>query len=247
VKVKNFFDSVSFFYDNMTDSKKVISSRTKLLRNFIPSDARTATDLGCGTGADSISLGLNGLDITGFDISKKMTDAAKLNAKKSGIKAGFYNYSIDKIPQRFNVNFDIAVSLGNSMTLVEKKLLLKSMIRIFNILKPNGIFILQILNYTLINKSKNRIVNISENPPNIYVRFYDVFGMPMNFNILRFNKNNMKDFELLTTELYPYNNKILTDVLKMTGFYKVETYANLNKEKFINNESKDLVIIAYKK
>jgi hypothetical protein len=89
-------------------------------------------------------------------------------------------------------------------------------------------------------------VNINENPPNMYVRFYDVFGMPMNFNILRFNKNNPKDFELLTTKLYPYEKIYLLKAIKQIGFKKAEVFSGLNKEKYIKHKSKDLVIIAYK-
>ena len=246
MKVKNFFNNVSDFFDNMTDAKKIISMRSELLKKFIPGNALTAADLGCGTGSDSISLALNGLTVTGFDISEKMIEKAKINVANSGFDSNFFNYSIDKIPRNFNMSFDLAVSLGNSMALVEENLIQKSLKRIFDILKPNGIFIMQILNYSVIEKSKNRIVNINENPPNMYVRFYDVFGMPMNFNILRFNKNNPKDFELLTTKLYPYEKIYLLKAIKQIGFKKAEVFSGLNKEKYIKHKSKDLVIIAYK-
>lgn len=246
MKVKNFFNSVSDFFDNMTDAKKIISMRSELLKKFIPENAATAADLGCGTGNDSISLALNGLTVTGFDISEKMIEKAKINAANSGADSNFFNYSIDIIPRKFDSSFDLVVSLGNSMALVEEKLIRKSLKRIFDILKPNGIFIMQILNYSAIEKSKNRIVNINENPPNMYVRFYDVFEMPMNFNILRFDKNNPKDFELLTTKLYPYEKNYLLKVIKQIGYKKAEAFSGLNKEKFVKDKSKDLVIIAYK-
>jgi len=243
---KKFFNNVSDFFDNMTDSSKVISMRSSALKKFIPESAKSAADLGCGTGSDTISLAVNGLSVTGFDISNKMIEKASVNAINNGIQAEFFNYPINKIPGIFNLSFDIAVSLGNSMALIDDKNLKKSVKRIHDILKPGGIFILQILNYNVIKKSGSRIVNITENPPNIYVRFYDSFGMPMNFNILRFKKDDKKDFELLTTKLYPYDKKYLSDIMKDTGFKKIETYSDLNKGKFNKNVSKDLVLIAYK-
>jgi ubiquinone/menaquinone biosynthesis C-methylase UbiE len=246
MEVKKFFNNVSDFFDNMTDAKKVISQRSELLKKFISENADTAADLGCGTGSDSISLALNELTVTGFDISEKMIEKAKSNAKKYGVKSNFFNYSINKIPTIFNSSFDLAVSLGNSMALVEEKYLGKSVKKIYDILKPNGIFVMQILNYAVIKKSNNRIVNITENPPNMYVRFYDIFGMPMNFNILRFKKDNPKDFELLTTKLYPYDRNYLFKVFKEKGFKKTEVFSDLNKGKFNKYKSKDLVIIAYK-
>lgn len=246
MKVKNFFNSVSDFFDNMTDAGKIISVRSIALKKHIPAGAVSAADLGCGTGSDSISLAMNGLKVTGFDISDKMTEKARTNTLNSGFKTDFYNYSIDKIPKTFNTEFDIAVSLGNSMALVEKKLIKKSVKRIFDILKPEGVFVMQILNYNVVKNSGSRIVNITENSPDVYVRFYDVFGMPMNFNILRFRKDNMKDFELLTALLYPYDRKFICDILRTTGFKKVDVFADLNNGKYEKNKSKDLVLIAYK-
>jgi len=243
---KNFFNNVSDFFDNMTDSAKVISMRSTALKKFIPDGAKSAADLGCGTGNDSISLAFNGLNVTGFDISDKMIEKAYINSEKNDVKADFFNYPINKIPGIFNSEFDIAVSLGNSMALIDNKNIKKSIKRIHDILKPGGIFILQILNYNVIKKSGTRIVNITENPPNIYVRFYDSFGMPMNFNILRFKKDDKKDFELHTTKLYPYDKKHLYDTMKSTGFKKIEAFSDLNKGKFDKNASKDLVLIAYK-
>lgn len=246
MKTKNFFDDVSDFFDNMTDASKVISTRKELLKKFITPGMQKAADMGCGTGSDSISLGLNGLNVTGFDISGKMIEKAKINAHKFNLDLKFYEYSIVKIPKFFNENFDFAVSLGNSLALVEKNKISKSVERIYEVLKPGGIFILQILNYTAIKKSGSRIVNISKNPPNVYVRFYDMFNMPLNFNILRFNENNQKDFELLTTNLYPYDKNFLTDVLKKVGFKKISAFASLNKDKFDIYNSKDLILIACK-
>ncbi|MBI5403322.1 MAG: class I SAM-dependent methyltransferase [Ignavibacteriae bacterium] len=246
MKVKNFFNSVSGFFDNMTDAKKIIAMRSEALKKFIPEGAKFAADLGCGTGSDSISLALNGLKVTGFDISDKMIEKAKANSIRYGVNSVFMNYSIDKIPSAYLSGFNVAVSLGNSMALVNDKLLNKSINKIYKILKPGGVFVMQILNYNVIKKSGSRIVNITENPPNVYVRFYDVFGMPMNFNILRFKKDDMKDYELLTTKLYPYDRKFLIEIMKSGGFKKIETYSDLNKGKFNNEKSKDLVLIAYK-
>lgn len=246
MRVQEFFDDVSDFFDNMTNTSKVIESRRELLKNLIPVNSKTAADLGCGTGADSISLGLNGLKVTGFDISGKMIDKAKLNSKKYSLNLNFFKYAINKIPSSFNNKFDTAVSLGNSLALVEEKKLGISLSRILNILKPGGIFVMQILNYTAIKKAKNRIVNISQNSQNVYVRFYDLFKMPLNFNILRFSRENPADFDLHSTELYPYDKNYLFSELNRTGFKGLKAYSSLSRDNFNKFNSKDLIIIAYK-
>lgn len=247
MKVKNFFDTVSGFYDEMINPDKVIASRKDLLKKLIFQGAKTAVDLGCGTGMDSISLGLNGLDVTGFDISENMIIKARINSKKYKLNTKLYKYPLDKIPVKFNNSFDIAVSLGNSMALIEQKKIFKSIERIYKMLKKNGQLVIQILNYTAIKKNNKRIVNITNSNNDVFVRFYDLFTTPINFNILRFDKNNVKDFELITTKLNPYDKNLMISMLKKTGFKNTKVYSSLNKEKFDIKKSKDLIIIAYKK
>ena len=92
---KKFFDKVSSFFDNMTNSPKVINVRKLMLKNYITEEMKTAVDLGCGTGNDSIALSLNGLAVDGFDLSNDMIKAANENASKYGVKINFYNKSID--------------------------------------------------------------------------------------------------------------------------------------------------------
>jgi ubiquinone/menaquinone biosynthesis C-methylase UbiE len=217
-----------------------------MLKNFITEEMKTAVDLGCGTGNDSIALSLNGLAVDGFDLSGDMIKTANENASKYGVKINFYNKSIDNIPVIFHDKYDFAVSLGNSIANVEKKYLLKSFKKIFDILKPGSLFIIQILNFHALKKTNNRIVNITKNPPNVYVRFYDSFSMPMNFNILRFDESNPKDFELLTTTLFPYEKEFLITQIKKAGFKKVSVYSDLNKNKFQKFLSKDLILVAQK-
>ena len=243
---KKYFDKVSSFFDNMTNSPKVINVRKSMLKNFITEEMKTAVDLGCGTGNDSIALSLNGLAVDGFDLSGDMIKTANENASKYGVKINFYNKSIDNIPVIFHDKYDFAVSLGNSIANVEKKYLLKSFKKIFDILKPGSLFIIQILNFHALKKTNNRIVNITKNPPNVYVRFYDSFSMPMNFNILRFDESNPKDFELLTTTLFPYEKEFLITQIKKAGFKKVSVYSDLNKNKFQKFLSKDLILVAQK-
>jgi SAM-dependent methyltransferase len=230
----------------MTNSPKVIENRKSLLKNFITGNVKSAVDLGCGTGNDSIALSMNGLNVDGFDNSAYMIKVAKLNSEKYNKKINFYIKSIDNIPSKFHNKYDFAVSLGNSIANVNIDLLLPSLRKVFNILKSGSTFVMQILNFPAIKKANNRIVNITKNPPNVYVRFYDSFSMPMNFNILRFDENNPKDFELLTTKLFPYEKEFLVKQLAKAGFKKVSVYSDLNKNKYQRYILKDLVLVAEK-
>ncbi|MCX8010502.1 MAG: hypothetical protein N3A61_05070, partial [Ignavibacteria bacterium] len=113
-------------------------------------------------------------------------------------------------------------------------------------LRQNGSFLIQILNYTAILKSNQRLINTTEDADNIFVRFYD-FGLEnINFNILRFSKKNIKDTQLITTKLYSHQSELLKEYLLKAGFNKIYFYADFKMNKYYKLKSKDLVVLSIK-
>lgn len=243
---KNFFNSVSEFYDEMIVFDKSLITRQNALKKFIKPGMKTAADIGCGTGLDSISLSLLGLKVTSFDISEEMIQHAKSNSIRRNLEIEYVNQSADKIGKPFNKSFDIALSLGNTLLNLDKNKLIKAISRVYNILKPDGLFLLQVLNFDLIKKENKRILKITQTKENYIVRFYDIFENFYNFNILRFNTLNTAQFSLNTTKLFPHRLSFFKSVLKNTGFKKIEIYGDLNLNKFNKFGSNDLVISAVK-
>lgn len=243
---KNFFNLVSVFYDGMINPESYLNMRTKQLKGFVKNNMKNAVDLGCGTGIDSVALGKNGLYVTGFDIAPNMIEQSAIKALDNCIESEFYPYAIDKIPKSFNDRFDIAISLGNSISNVPNNLLKKSFKRVYDILKPKGKFLFQILNYKQIYMEQKRILSITEDKYFIYTRFYDFEKDTVNFNILKAEKRNLKNNELITTKLYVYNDIYLKSMLEKIGFKKTKVFGNLLKEKYFPLKSKDLVILTEK-
>lgn len=247
MKNDKFYDLVSPFYDSMTNSKKVIASRTEMLKGFITPYMKTAVDLGCGTGNDSIALALNGLTVTGFDASEKMTNTAKLNSELSGLKINFVTSRLDRISKfKYAGKFDIAVSLGNTFANIERISLLPSFKNIYGITSPNGVFILQMLNYEKIKRENNRIVNITENKDYVYTRFYDFYDKYFNFNILKVSKKDVKEYGLYTTKIYTHKVKEIKLLLKKAGFKNIKIYSDFGMNKFGGRNSKDIILISKK-
>ena len=94
---KNFFNSVSEFYDEMIVFDKSLINRQNALKKFIKPGMKTAADIGCGTGLDSISLSKLGLKVTSFDISEEMIQHAKSNSGQRNLEIEYVNQSADKI------------------------------------------------------------------------------------------------------------------------------------------------------
>jgi SAM-dependent methyltransferase len=230
----------------MTGYENALKSRMDLYKRFITSDMTTAADLGCGTGLDSIALSFNGLKVTGFDISAGMIERAKEKSVELKLGIDFHNYSLDTIPETFSNKFSFAVSMGNTLANLNKNGIRQAFNNCYRMLQPGGKFLLQILNYEKILKKKERIVNITHREGKYYVRFYDFCEDEIDFNILSFDENELKNKQLNTTKLYPYNINDLKELLSSEGFAGIEAFGSLSKETFDGQISKDIVILAYK-
>jgi len=118
---KVFYDELASDYDNMISFEKTVENKKKLLKNFLTSKMKSAADVGCGSGVDSIALASLGLNVTAFDPSVEMLKVAEANAKRLNVKVGFHNYSADNVPTEFNNNFDLVTSLGNTFANIPKE------------------------------------------------------------------------------------------------------------------------------
>ncbi len=84
----------------MISFEKAVEIKKKLLKNFVTDEMKSAADIGCGSGVDSISLSSLGLKVTAFDPSSEMLKVAEANAERMKAKVEFHNYSADNIPDR---------------------------------------------------------------------------------------------------------------------------------------------------
>jgi glycine/sarcosine N-methyltransferase len=239
---KKFYDSISFFYDEMIDFDQAVKYRIKQLEKIILPGMETAADIGCGTGIDSIALSKLGLNVISFDPSKGMLKIAKENSKKFNTKITFLNYSADEIPQKYFNKFGLFVSLGNTFANIPNRKLLESFKSCNKILKKEGRFIFQILNYQKILKEKKRIVKIRSNDEKYFIRFYDFLNNRIQFNIHSFSKSELNNSQLITTQIYPHTFEELRNLPYKAGFKKVKKYSGFGGEKFQPQKSNDLVI-----
>lgn len=238
---KNFFDETSKFYNSMINSDAAVERKIKLFTK-IKIKNQTAADLGCGSGVDSIALSALGNKVDAFDPSPKMIELAEKSAVEKKIDIHFHNFAIEEIPKQFNGKYSFICSLGNTISNISPNNLLPAFQRIKDILKPNGHALIHILNFDLILSRKERIINITENSGTSFVRFYDFFDDHFVFNILKFTKQNTKEYKLISTKLYPHTFATIFKILNKTNFSDSEFYGNFNFGNFDITNSKDLII-----
>ena len=243
---KVFYDELASDYDNMISFEKAVENKKKLLKNFVTDEMKSAADIGCGSGVDSISLSSLGLKVAAFDPSTEMLKYAEANSKRLNIKIGFHNYSADNIPNEFNNNFDLVTSLGNTFANIPKEKFLTSLQRCYDILRPQGHLLIQVLNYEKILADKQRIVNITEAADKYFIRLYDFLDEDIVFNILTFSKANPSDNRLISTKIYPHMLENFLAELKRAGFTSIQCFSNFELSPFSKEKSKDLVIRAFR-
>ena len=168
-----FYDELASDYDDMISFETAVEKKKNILKNFLSSEMKSAADIDCGSGVDSIALSLSELKVTAFDPSSEMLKIAKSNTARMNGKVEFHNYSADNIPGEFNTQFDLVVSLGNTFANISKDKFNDSIKTCQDLLKPKGQFLIQVLNYEKIISENQRIVNITEGIDNYFIRFYD--------------------------------------------------------------------------
>ena len=241
---ENFFDSVSDSYDSMIVFKDAVEKKKIFLKNFIDKKITGAADLGCGTGVDSIALSKFGVDVTAFDISQGMISKAKQNAEKENENITFINKSITEISDEYFNKYNFIMSLGNSLANLNPQQLGSSIGIIKNMLSKNGNVLIQILNYIPVLNNKERIININQDKSFHYVRFYDFVDDWLQFNILKYSVQNPKNYEIISTKIYPHKFSLFIEFLEKAGFKNIQLFGGLNKSTFEEFTSKDLVILA---
>ncbi len=140
----------------------------------------------------------------------------------------------------------MVVSLGNTFANIPKERFLKSLKRCYDILKPNGKLVIQVLNYEKILADKQRIVNITESADKYFIRFYDFTTEHIVFNILTFSKTDPGQNKLISTKIYPHSRENIESGLERAGFNSVQFYSDFQLAPYNKEQAKDLFIVATK-
>ena len=247
MKNENFYNAVSPFYDSMISFEKSLEKRKVFYEKiFAQKNIKVAADIGCGSGLDSLALAGVGLKVSGFDPSAEMIQLAKQNARKLNTDARFYQKGILDLPPKFNNKFDCVVFFGNTLANVNKVDLDKAFQKIFDLLKPNGIFLFQILNYSRIEKQNEKVIGFTDTDDLFIVRFNEYLNDEMNFHFLSVNKKRVSDSSHFYTKIYPHQQKFVSPLLQQVGFSRSKYYGSMAMEKFSVTNSKDLIVFAQK-
>ncbi len=134
------YDLLATFYDSFIDPE-VYEEYIKLINQY--TTVSTVLDIGCGTGTLSIEMAKAGYEVVATDLSEEMLQIVSFRAKEEHVELEVAMYDLlDPIDFLFD-NIIASMDVINHLTDLEDVEF--GFTNIFNTLKPNGIFMFDVL------------------------------------------------------------------------------------------------------
>ncbi len=191
---------------------------------------RSIIDLGCGTGSVAVLLAREGYSVTGIDISSDMLAIAQNKAIENGADILFLNQSMTElaVPERVDCVISSLDCINYLTSLDEIKCVFS---RVYDTLKPNGIFIFDINSeYKLSNiLGNNTFVYEDDDAYCVWECGYfpqdGVTSFDLNFFIRDADKKYIRYSEYQEEFLYSIDE--LKEAAAVCGFGKISVYSDL--------------------
>lgn len=233
-----FYYDLSSYYDQIFPLNQ--TAKTFISQYF--HKGNSVLDMGAGTGNMAIALAENGLNVTASEPEETMAESIKKKAKSKGLLLSVHTKAMEEI-NKFQENFDGILCIGNTLPHISDlegvgNFLQKCYIK----LNPNGIIILQQVNYDRVLSKNDYSFPAIEKNDFTFTRHYEKKDEHLLFTSrLTINGETTEN----TIPLYPITSQQLISILKKIGFQMIDVYGNFKGESH-SNESPALVIVARK-
>jgi glycine/sarcosine N-methyltransferase len=238
----NFYNAIAKYYEDIFPLGK-----DKL--NFTLSELSTNTnsilDIGCATGSLCLNLPLK-KQISGIDLDDKMIEIAKDRAFKLKQNINFQVMDMLTINEHFSTNcFDVMFCFGNTIVHLQTpdkiELFLK---HVKHCLKPNGKFLVQLVNYDRILANKITSLPLIDNKS---IKFERNYNYPSNSKLIKFTTQLLiKETSLILSnsiELYPLTHSEFSSLAKNAGFSSIEFYGSFKKDTYKPKSSPGIIAV----
>ena len=187
-------------------------------------------DIGCATGDLANELARQGFAVTGIDLNSKMIGIAKEKARDKNIRADFKVQNMMELDS--DEKYDLVLCLGNTLPHITTWKELNGFIGLlYKVLKKDGYFIFQILNYDKVLKDKEINFSRIEGEEYTLEREYPEIGENgIVFKIKYYDKITHEEYSDSTKLLPIEKNKIL-ECLSQNGFKDAECFSDYKKTK----------------
>jgi len=238
----NFYQSIAPHYHQIFPFNP---AHLKLVLNENPITNKAALlDIGCGIGSLSAEIANHFKDVKAIDLDEQMIQRAKTENQKDNLE--FLEMDMMKIGRQFPANsFQSVICFGNTLVhLTKESQTLDFFKQVKGVLKENGKFLFQIINYDRILDEKIDFLPTIENEK---IQFIRTYSYESTSGLIHFETNLLvKNSGIEITNsvpLFPLRKNKLDELLKEAGFTSVEYYGNFKKDEW-SEKSVPLVGIA---
>ena len=204
-------------------------------------------EVGCGTGSLSLALADRLRRVVAIDLEEEMIAEAVRKASDLKRKPEFLSLDMLAIEERFTrQSYDVVACFGNTLVhLPGIEEIARFLNGARNVLKKNGVLLLQIVNYRHIRNSEIRSLPVIENDAVRFLRFYDFEeeDKSIRFRTVLEVKRSGRVIES-SVNLCPLEIEDLEKFLARSGFRCVNVFEDFNR-KPVSDTSLSLVVEAY--
>ena len=213
----------------------------------------TVLDSACGTGMHAIALAQKGYAAVGADLSPRMVERARENARQAGVTVRFEAAGFGELAINFGQSrFDALLCLGNSLPhLLSEAELSRAMGDFAACLRPGGMLLIQNRNFDAVVKRRERWMepqSFREGESEwLFLRFYDYDedGL-ISFNIVNLRREGGQPWaqQVMTTRLRPLLQAETVRLLGKAGFHDIACYGDMSGAPFNPESSGNLIVVA---
>lgn len=231
-------DTQNKFYTSISNSYSQIfpynpAQLQFVTRNVVDLTGQQILDIGCATGELAFQLVKSGAGVTGIDLNEGLLEKAKAGKVHSNLtfqKGNMLELKIDFQPETFST----VLCFGNTLVhLPSQELILEMLQGVYTVLKPGGIFLLQILNYDYILSEPVAELPLIETENIKFVRHY-VFSENSPLISFQTELYLKKEGEVVKNEtfLFALKSNELRELLDNAGFENIKFFSNFKEEPF---------------
>lgn len=248
------FEDLALIYDSAIDWTQRLNRELpfiiKLLKN---KPAPRILDLACGTGRHAIALAQRGYAVIGLDSSSQMIATAKQHAKHNKVNVQFLLADMSRVTSVVEGKFDLILCLGNSLALLpDHPTLQQTLNGVHTLLKPDGHFAAQVLNFEEIRHSGFRFFPIKAGRTKtgeeaVFMRFFEPLTTSNTAQLVFtgfIQKGTKWETRMDTQQVLQLDQDILRTTLQDANFNRVVYYGGYDESQFTPLDSRTLVFVA---
>ncbi|MDD3626405.1 MAG: methyltransferase domain-containing protein [bacterium] len=209
------FNSFAQYYNEIFPLKK---EKLNFIKSHFPLTCKSILDIGCATGEFALALAKESYSVIGIDLESDMIKLAEQNSIDNRLE--YFEMNMTDVLLHFKEgSFDSVLCLGNTLALLGDVNLIENEINLIrNLLKQNGMFICQIVNFEKVLKEKHKKFPVIETDKIKFERFYEFIPINRIEFTTKLLIKETNDLFAGSEELYPVQYSELQKMLHNAGF-----------------------------